>query len=59
MNPLDKLPPVVRTTLYVIGTIGLLVYSAVIAANGDWVAAIPIFFGSLITGTALTHRPTK
>lgn len=59
LNILNKLPAPVRSTMYVVGTIGLLAWTAFEAANEDWRAAIPIFLASLVTGTAATHRPTK
>jgi hypothetical protein len=59
MNILSKLPEPVRTGLYAVGTVGGLAWAAYEAANEDWRTAIPLFFGSLVTGTAYTHRPTK
>lgn len=51
---LAKVPTKVRYTLYVLAALGLLGYSAIQAAEGDYKKAVGIFFGSLLGAMAAT-----
>lgn len=51
-NPLSRIPAGLRLALYVAATLVLLAVGAYQAADGDWLKAVSLFAGSLVTLTA-------
>jgi hypothetical protein len=54
-NPLQYLPPSVRTWVYLVLGLVALAIGAYQASDGDWLQAVALLLGSLGFATARTH----